>query len=170
MNVLFHTTAALGVAVLLTNTKRIEPATTITRIVLSGFAAFTIGLISHGALDYMPHCYPINSKFDVIAGLTMIVLLTWKTNKRYRLVMALSFLGAVFPDLVDLSPGILNKQFGLRLPIGEKIFPWHWHEYSGSVYSGSCKVSMLNHILLLLMVATTCFFRREDMKAMFSKE
>ncbi|AFM02787.1 hypothetical protein Fleli_0300 [Bernardetia litoralis DSM 6794] len=59
MNVIFHTTTAISVAVLLTDTKIIEQSTTCKHVIWTSVLAFTIGLISHGVLDYIPHCYPI---------------------------------------------------------------------------------------------------------------
>lgn len=167
MNVLLHTTTAVGIAVLLTDTKRIEQSPTRGMVVLTGFFAFTVGLISHGVLDYIPHCYPINSKLDALGGLTMILLLTWLTNRKYRLIMILAFLGAIVPDVIDLSPAILNKQLGLDLPSLDKLFPWHWQEYSGSVYNSDCNVSTLNHLILLFTIAVVCWCRRSDIRMLF---
>lgn len=83
--------------------------------------------------------------------------------------MGLSFLGCVFPDLIDLSPGIINKQLGLSLPTFGNLFPWHLHDYSGSIYTGNCNNSTLNHILLLLTSCVVCWCRRTDVKTMFKK-
>ena len=170
MNVIFHTTTAISVAVLLTDTKRIEQLTISKSVIWTSMLAFTVGLISHGVLDYIPHCYPINSKIDAIAGLTMILLITWLTNKKYRLIMGLSFLGCIFPDLVDLLPSIINKQLGLSLPIIDQVFPWHLHDYSGSIYNENCNNSTLNHVLLLLTVCIICWCRRTDLKRIFRKD
>ncbi|MCC7332723.1 MAG: hypothetical protein IT232_08960 [Flavobacteriales bacterium] len=170
MNVIFHTTTAISVAVLLTDTRRIEQSTTSKNVVGTSILAFTVGLISHGALDYIPHCYPINSKLDAVVSLTIIVITTWLTNKKYRLIMGLSFLGSIFPDLVDLSPAIINKQLRLNFPAFEKIFPWHLHDYSGSIYNDNCNNSTLNHILLLLTICIICWCRRTDIKTIFNKD
>jgi hypothetical protein len=169
MNVLFHTITAISVAVLLTDTKKIELSKTSRIVVITSISTFALGIISHGVLDYIPHCYPINSKLDVIASLASIVATLWFTNKKYRLIMVLSFLGSIFPDLVDLSPSIINKQFALHLPIFEKLFPWHLHKYSGSIYTGDCNNSTLNHILLLSTVFIICWFRKTDLKAILKK-
>jgi hypothetical protein len=169
MNVIFHTTTAISVAVLLTNTNRIKHSSSSALIYWTSFFAFTVGLISHGALDYIPHCYPINSKVDAIAGLTMILITIWLTNKKYRLIMGFSFLGSITPDIIDLSPNIINKQLGLSIPIIDKIFPWHFHEYSGSIYSGNCNISTLNHMLLFLTISIVCFCRWSDVKIIFNK-
>lgn len=169
MNVIFHTTTALGIAVLLTDTNRIEQSISYRTIAFTGFAAFIVALVSHAALDYIPHCYPVNSKLDVIGGLLIILTLTWLTKGKYRLITALSFLGSIFPDLVDLSPAILNKQIGLELPIFDQLFPWHWHENSGSIYSSNCNVSTFNHMILVLSIAVICWCRRTDLKVLFNK-
>jgi hypothetical protein len=169
MNVVFHTTAAIGIAVLLTDTKKIESSVDFKDIILISMAAFIAGIISHGALDYIPHCYPINSKIDAIAGLIIILTTIWLANKKYRLIMVFSFLGCILPDLIDLLPNILNKQLGLNLPVIDKIFLWHFHDYSGSIYTSNCKYSTLNHILLLLNTFIVCWCRRKDLKIMFNK-
>ncbi len=169
MNVIFHTTTAISVAILLTDTNRIKQSTTSEITYWTSFFAFVVGLISHGALDYIPHCYPINSKFDAIAGLGMILITIWLTKKKYRLVMGLSFLGSIIPDIVDLSPGIINKQLGLSIPIIDKIFPWHFQTYSGSIYNENCNISTLNHLLLLLTILIVCYYRRTDAKIIFKK-
>jgi len=170
MNVIFHTTVAISVVILLTDTKRIEQSTTSKNFIWTSILAFTVGLISHGVLDYIPHCYPVNSKLDAIAGLTMILTTTWLTNKKYRLIMGLSFLGSVFPDLVDLLPSIINKQLGLGLPTIDKIFPWHLHDYSGSIYNSNCNNSTLNYMLLILIICIVFWCRRTDVKAIFKKD
>lgn len=169
MNIIFHTTTAISVAVLLTDTKRIEQSSTSKAAVLTSVSAFAVGLISHGVLDYIPHCYPINSKIDAFVGLTMILTITWLTNKKYRLIMGLSFLGCVFPDLIDQSPNIINKLLGLNLPTIDTIFPWHLHEYSGSIYNEKCDNSTLNHILLLLTICIICWCRRTELKTMLKR-
>lgn len=169
MNVIFHTATAIGISALLTDTKRLEQTNSSKTFFLIALITFVVGVISHGALDYIPHCYPINSKFDTIISSTIILLLTWLAKKKYRIIIGFAFLGSIFPDLVDLSFPILNKQFGLNLPIFEKIFPWHWHDYSGSIYSEQCKVSTLNHFLLLLTIALICWCRGTDLKTIFEK-
>lgn len=170
MNVIFHTSTAICVAVLLTDTERIGQSVFSKNSILTSILAFTVGLISHGALDYIPHCYPINSKLDAVVGLTMIFVTTWLTNKKYRFIMGLSFLGCIFPDIVDLLPSILNKQLGLNLPTIDKIFPWHFHDYSGSIYSDNCNNSTLNHLLLLLTICIVCWCRQRDLKIMFDRK
>lgn len=168
MNVLFHTATAIGITVLLTDTRSMEQPGSSKKIIGTGILAFILGIIGHAALDYIPHCYPIPSKVDAIASLAIILFTTWCCNKKYRLIIVLSFLGSIFPDLIDLSPAILNKQLGLAIPKFEKVFPWHFHEYSGSIYDDSCRNSTLNHELLLLSIVIICWCRRTDAKMIFS--
>lgn len=167
MNVLFHTTTAIGITVLLSDTRTTHSKTSIKSTLPTAFTVFVVGIISHGALDYIPHCYPIPAKIDVILGLIMIIAGIWKSEKSYRLIVAASFLGCIFPDLVDLAPAILHKYIGTPLPDLEKLFPWHWKEYSGSIYTSDCSVSTFNHILVLLIVAVFCWFRRIDFQKIF---
>lgn len=111
---------------------------------------FIIGVISHGVLDYVPHCYPISSKLDLLIGLIIILICLFKVKKDYKFLVSAVLFGCVFPDVIDLTPAILNSQLGINLPIFENIFPWHIHEYSGSIYTEECSVSKINHILTLL--------------------
>ena len=143
MYVFFHTATAIGVAVLLTDTEKLKPNLAVQKTFLTAFFAFVIGLISHGILDYVPHCYPIPSKIDAFVGLSIILGFTFLAQKTYRLIVFCAFVGCIFPDLVDLLPAILNKYLGLEIPIAEKLFPWHFHEYSGSIYTKKCSVSRL---------------------------
>ncbi len=169
MNVLFHTTTAIGIAVLLTDTNAIEKLNSSKKVISTGIFAFAVGVISHGALDYIPHCYPINSKVDAIASLIIILAAILVSNKKYRLIMALSFLGSLIPDIIDLSPGILNKLFDLKIPTVCNIFPWHYQQYSGSIYTDDCSISKLNHLLLILTIVVICWCRKTDFKILFGK-
>ncbi len=169
MNVLFHTTTAIGIAVGLSDTR----TTNIQQIrnnIQTSSVAFIIGIIAHGALDYIPHCYPINSKMDVALGLTIMLAFSWFVSRPYKLIIFSGFLGSLFPDIVDHLPNILNRHLDFNLPVGNKIFPWHWSEYSGSIYSGICNVSTVNHVLLLFTIGVVCWYRRTDLKNFFLKE
>ena len=138
MNIFFHTTAAIGLIATLNDTKNSSSSNK--KSIQRSLVAFGVGIVSHGALDYIPHCYPINPKLDVILGLLIMISLTIKCKPNYRLIVAATFLGSIFPDLIDLSPQILNQYLGLSLPIQEKIFPWHWQKYSGSIFIDDCMV------------------------------
>ncbi|MDQ3322286.1 MAG: hypothetical protein M3525_07640 [Acidobacteriota bacterium] len=57
-------------------------------------------------------------------------------RRRNFILLVACYFGCLFPDLLDLSPAMLNKRTGFDLPVF-KAFPWHWHIYSGSIYDGS---------------------------------
>lgn len=126
--------------------------------------AFVFGIVSHGILDYTPHCYPLSAKSDVIISVLLILIYGSLINRAYRLLTFAAFLGAVFPDVIDLSPAIINTYSGLHLPIYDKIFPWHWQTYSGSIYSGDCQVSTFNHIVLCIVILLILWNNRSVLK------
>jgi len=169
MNVLFHTTSAIGIAVLCSDVDKNEFRENKLPVSIISFFAFLIGIIAHGALDYIPHCYPIHSKLDVVLSFSLILTLTFFTYNKYRWIIIASFLGCIFPDVIDLSPGIVNNLLGLNLPTFEKIFPWHWHSYSGSIYNGNCSVSMFNHLLLLITVGVIVALKWSHVKGMIRR-
>ena len=170
MNVIFHVTTAVGLSVILTDTTRLGNNPTLRSTIPSAVSGFAIGVISHGVLDFIPHCYPVNSKLDVLAGLAMILSVTILAIQSYRIIVAATCLGSVFPDIVDLGPDIVNKYLNLNLTLPYNFFPWHWHEYSGSIYEGDCVVSTLNHCLLMLTLLCIVWARRVDFSRMFLKE
>ncbi|WP_115373922.1 hypothetical protein [Adhaeribacter pallidiroseus] len=157
----------IGIATILTDTKKTSPEAKLTDTLKIEISAFIVGIISHGALDYIPHCYPINSRVDVILGLAFIIVLTLLANNKYKGIIGLTLIGCIFPDLVDLSPAIINKNLGFNLPILDKVFPWHWHVYSGSIYNYSCGVSTINHLLVIVAVGIVCWYRRADFSNLF---
>lgn len=169
MNVLFHLTTAIAVAAVVTDVNKMEKSAKHRTSITTGAFAFSLSLIAHGALDYIPHCYPINSKFDAIGGLLIIITFILLIDKKYRLILALSFLGSIFPDLIDLAPAIANKLFHLSLPTHQNVFPWHWKQYSGSIYVNNCDVSTLNHLLLVLFCGVICWCRRSSIYGMLKK-
>lgn len=164
MNVIFHTAAAAATVVLIADC---ESKVTMTSYMLRCLLSVAVGIIFHSILDYVPHCYPLNSKVDVISSLFIMIFLFWQTPKRYKIILAAAFIGNILPDIIDLLPGILNKLFNLKIKIIAKIFPWHWPLYSGSIYSGSCNVSNLNHFIIGALVCIICWCRKKQFKAIF---
>lgn len=163
MNILFHLITAIGAAVLLTDTsKPIEKY-----IAIRCCLIFIVGIFFHGVLDYIPHAYPINSKIDAILSLFFIILAILFTNRNYKFIIAASFFGNIFPDLIDLSSGILNKYLHFNFHIYPKIFPWHWPQYSGSIYKDGSEVSILNHLMILAFALVVCLMRFRDFKEIF---
>ncbi len=127
------------------------------------------GILSHGILDYIPHCYPIPSKIDASLGLLMIITATWLCNKQYRIMVLSSFIGCIIPDIIDLSPSIINKQLGWSLSVFDKLFPWHFKQFSGSVYTDDCTISNINHTILVIVLGTVFWYKRSVVREMFSK-
>lgn len=78
------------------------------------------------------------------------------------------FSGSVFPDLIDLSPQILNKQLGVSLPEFETFFPWHKHEYSGSIYDEKHSRSIIYQIIVVLVVVVICYFNKRKLRRLFT--
>ena len=144
MNVIFH--ISVGAAIV-ASMSHLEMNKHKTVKVTSGFI---IGIISHGVLDYAPHCYPINSVLDFILGLLVILLIFFSVKNEFKVLVSAVLFGCVFPDILDLLPEIANSKLGLNFPIFENIFPWHLHEYSGSIYTENCNVSNINHIFTLV--------------------
>lgn len=168
MNVLFHIVTGVGVALSVTNTTLLERSKKKTEKWLVGAAGFSLSFMAHAVLDYMPHCYPLNTKFDFLFGAFLLIFLVCLANKKYRLIVGLSLLGSIAPDLIDLLPSILNSQLGMNLPIYDKIFPWHWKEYSGSMYGSNCGASNLNIAFVLFSVLAILWVRRDSFKRIFN--
>ncbi len=167
MNVIFHIATAIGITTLIIDTSKIN-ANAKFKIAIT-FVIFSMAFFSHGILDYIPHCYPINSKIDFISGLLIVIIFTFLVKKPYKLIIVFAFGGSIFPDLIDLAPAILNKYLEFNLPIHKNVFPWHWPEYSGSLYNRDCGVSTLNHILLMLTITAICLFKWKKLKEMIYK-
>lgn len=163
MNVLFHLTAGFGIAL------AVCPEAAQPKVALIAAAGAFIAFVSHALLDYTPHCYPINSKIDVIGGFILLLALTFFARKEYRLIIFATLSGAVLPDIIDLLPAILNKQLNLELPIYTKVFPWHWKNYSGSIYTNEFHVSNINIGLLLFSVLLVVLLKKSTVRRMFSQ-
>ena len=102
----------------------------------------------HGVLDFVPHGYPFSPGFDIVFCLALFAVFALFTKQRNLVLLAACYIGCLFLDLVDLGPAMINKRVNLGLP-AVKIFPWHWREYSGSIYDGSRQFeSSLWHSLL----------------------
>ena len=115
-----------------------------------GFAA---GILVHGILDYLPHSYPLPSKFDVIFAISLSGGMLYLVQKQNRFLVLVCFAGCVFPDVVDLSPTIIKKYLDIEIPaLPFRVFPWHLKKYSGSIYDGSRQIeSNIYHFSFLLI-------------------
>jgi hypothetical protein len=150
MNVIFHTLGSLATAAVL-SAKPDEKKWNLKKLSI-GFIA---GILLHGILDVLPHNYPLPSKFDAAASLLLLALSILLAQSRNRILILVCFAGAVFPDIVDLGAGIINKHLGIPVPqMPFKIFPWHRKQYSGSVYDGSRNIESLACYIFLLSI---CF-------------
>jgi hypothetical protein len=147
MNVVFHTVASIATASVLSAQLQQKPLTSTAGLTVLA-VGFGAGVLLHGVLDWSPHQYPLAAAVDVIVSLIFFAVVFLLAHNEARWILSACFLGAIFPDLLDLGPAILNKQMQLNLPT-VKIFPWHWKQYSGSIYDGGRQwLSFLNHLLV----------------------
>jgi hypothetical protein len=163
MNIIFHTLTGLATTAVLSSTdKGADPSGWKMQwhswMLALGFIA---GILVHGLLDISPHCYPIKSTTDLALSLLFFIILFIIVCPRYRLLLCISFIGSVLPDIVDLGPAMLNRRLGWSLPVA-KIFPWHWHRFSGSIYDGSRgAISVLCHLAVIASsIALLCACRK----------
>lgn len=163
MNVTFHTLASLATVAVLS--RKIKPRDAFSLPPLNEYiffaAGFAIGILIHGILDYAPHNYLIPSIIDVFLSLFLLAL-ALASVKRYLWLLTLAcFTGGIFPDLVDLGTAIINKRLGTNLPV-VKIFPWHWSNYSGSIYDGSHHIeSAVYHLTVAAVFSAVCYLLRD---------
>lgn len=164
MNIVFHTTVAIGICVAITNTKKLaeQPKQ---RFLFAGIALI-VGVILHGFLDYIPHCYPFSGLIDVAFSLSIMAIVTLCCKTFYVPIVLSAFTGSILPDLIDLAPSILNAKLGRSLQAHQPIFPWHWKNYSGSIFIKDCNASHLNHLLVIITVLLLIFCRKDDVKTM----
>ena len=164
MNVLFH--LAVGTSIVAASTKSEIKSNTdlIYKTVLGSF----YGVLSHGILDYTPHCYPIHSKADVIIGIFFIFCIFLVTKKKWKIVVTSILISSILPDLIDLAPSIINTLIGTNFTTFSPIFPWHIHEYSGSIYTENCSVSNINHILVILFSSILTLTNRKTLYRIIS--
>ncbi len=186
MNVLFHLATGFGIALAVCpdNVELREPqppnylqskgssegtlhSNRKTNSRITAIAGTFIAFVAHGLLDYAPHCYPINSKADFIIGFLLLISLSFFAKGNYKTIVFCTLLGSVLPDIIDLLPSILNSQLGIKLPVYEKLFPWHWKRYSGSIYNGDCSTSNINIALIVLSVLLIVVSKFELVKRMY---
>ena len=162
MNVTFHALASFATAAVLS--AKLAPSE-------NGFFArsdlpflavgFVIGVLLHGVLDFAPHSYPFSAAFDIALCLALFAAFAFLVKRRNLVLLAACYLGCLFPDIVDLLPAMINKRVNLGLPV-IKLFPWHWREFSGSIYDGSRQFESNLWHSLLFAASVTLFvaFRR----------
>jgi hypothetical protein len=163
MNVTFHTLASFATAAALS--ARLEnrnlwrfPSASDTLILGGGFIT---GILIHGILDTTPHNYPIPSVIDILLSLILFPLFLLIAKRYLWLLIAVCFAGAIFPDLVDLATNMVNRRIGTSLPV-VKIFPWHWRQYSGSIYDGSRRLeSAIYHLVVAAISFSILYISRK---------
>jgi len=151
VNVTFHTVGAVATAAFLSSTAAGARSgrSTLRHSVLIALIGFIAGIVEHGVMDYVPHSYPIPSRIDVALAIILFLVVVALTKAQFRLLVTACFIGSILPDLVDLGPPILNHHLRWTLP-AVKIFPWHWPQYSGSLYHGAKRFqSALWHCLVI---------------------
>jgi hypothetical protein len=120
-------------------------------------------------MDYVPHSYPIPSAMDVVFSLILFTVAVSLTKPQFRVLVTACFSGSIFPDLVDLAPPILNRHLGWSLPT-VRIFPWHWPQYSGSLYHGAKRLqSAVSHSAVIGVCVSVCWFYRHALFASASE-
>jgi hypothetical protein len=167
MNILFHSITAVTIAVATIGKSDFLDDNPIAPTLKKGLFVFLAAFISHAALDFIPHCYPLPAKIDVIVSLVVFGLFLFRIQKEFRIFMILAFMGGIFPDLIDLGPAILSKYVGLDFTPFGKIFPWHWEEFSGSIYSRNCAKSYIYLSNMLFALAIIWWIKWKDVKKIF---
>jgi hypothetical protein len=129
---------------------------------------FLLCVMSHGVLDGLPHEYPFRALGDTLWTVGLVFAWMFLIQPRYRLLLAVAFLGAELPDLIDQVPRDLNRHLGLHLPVLPKLFPWHHPEGSGSL-SGNVPplarvASLVNHVIVVSFAATLMWISRSALR------
>jgi hypothetical protein len=129
-------------------------------------AAFTflLAVMSHGVLDGLPHEYPFRALGDTFFTIGLFATAMLLIEPRFRLLLAIAFVGAVLPDVIDHVPRDLNRHLGWHLPEYPKLFPWHHPEGSGSlsgvVAPRAREASLANHVIVVTFCATLMWLSR----------
>jgi hypothetical protein len=112
-------------------------------------SAITLGVLSHGVLDGLKHGYPIRTVPDVICAGVLAICWCMCVHRRFFLLFACVSLASFAPDIVDFGPKILGCVTGIWTPMftATPLFPWHWRDGSGSMYSMLSKAPELTKIL-----------------------
>jgi hypothetical protein len=130
---------------------------------------FLLCVMSHGVLDGLPHEYPFRALGDTLWTLGLFCGWMLFIRPRFRPLLAIAFVGAELPDLIDHVPRDLNRHLGLHLPVLPKLFPWHHPEGSGSlsgyVLPMARVASLVNHVIVVTFAATLMWLSRNALRA-----
>jgi hypothetical protein len=125
-------------------------------------------------LDGLKHGYPIQTVPDVVCAGVLAICWCLCVRRRFFLLFASVSLASVTPDIVDLGPRMLHSATGIWTPMlnATPLFPWHWPDGSGSMYSMLSKapeskrildigqnriVSWTNHLIVVAFAASEIF-------------
>ena len=175
MNVTFHALAAVGIAHIAAI--RLEPSGEgwfcRSDLWVLG-SAFTLGVLSHGVLDGLKHGYPIQTVPDILCAGILAISWCMCVHRRFFLLFASVSLASFAPDIVDHGPKMLRAATGIWTPVlhASPLFPWHWPDGSGSMYSMLSKapeptrildigqnriISWSNHLIVVAFAASGIF-------------
>ena len=170
MNICFHILTGLTMATAVTAGLHSKPSfkgnsSNNKSPILTYLMIIFTGITMHALLDYMPHQYYISAKVDVIIGCVIFIIAALLFKKQARWIYIWSLIGVLLPDLIDLGPQILLKLTGVKLPIKQKLFPWHWTTFSGSIYQNEMHwVSLINHLLITVSCIGYLIIKRNILK------
>jgi hypothetical protein len=171
MNTVFHCLIGAGIGHVAANGFK-EPSSNALRRsyvpIIAGAAA--VAFLSHGVLDGLKHGYPFFPLLDIILGASIAIAWCLAVQRRFIGLFGAVFFASVLPDLIDLAPVLLKSKLGidLHLQAGERLFPWHWPDGSGSMYPSSSAapdrfrildlgqnraISVVNHAIILIIAA-----------------
>src|SRR5262249_18408164 len=136
-------------------------------------SAVSLGVLSHGVLDGLKHGYPIQTVPDVLCAAVLAICWSLCVHRRFFLLFASVSLASFAPDIVDLGPRMLRSA-GIWAPVPDAtpLFPWHWPDGSGSMYSMLSKapeptrildigqnriVSWTNHLIVVAFAVSGIF-------------
>ena len=150
MNVTFHALSAVGIAHIAAI--RLEPSREgwfCRSDVWVLASAITLGVLSHGVLDGLKHGYPMHTVPDVLCAGVLVICWCLCVHRRFFLLFASVSLASFAPDIVDLGPRMLRSATGIWTPAFDAtpLFPWHWPDGSGSMYSMLSKAPEPTRIL-----------------------
>jgi len=166
LNVAFHSFAALAIGQ--AAACRTAPTDRPRRRVAIAAVVFTLGVMSHGVLDGLPHEYPFRWLGDTLASTALVGMWMAITRSGYRGLPLVAIVGALLPDVIDHVPRDLNRHLGTHLPELQKLFPWHHPGGSGSL-SGVVPfrarvASIANHIIVVSYCAVVLWLSRRALR------
>jgi hypothetical protein len=137
-------------------------------------SAMCLGVLCHGVLDGLKHAYPIRAVPDVLCAGLLAICWCLCVRRRFSLLFAGVILASFAPDIVDFGPKMLRSFTGISMPMVDvaPLFPWHWPDGSGSMYSILSKapertrildtgqngiISLINHVIVVVFAAAGIF-------------